>query len=277
MIQIVTDSTADLGQNLAAEFGIRIVPLSVSIGSKNYRDGIDLGPNSLFALVDENGHLPTTSSPSIAEFLDVFSQAEESLYIGISSELSASLQHARLAAEELAPGRVRIVDSLNLSTGIGLLAVRAAELQDEGLTLDEIASSIIGLLPKVRTSFVLETLEYLHRGGRCTAVEALVGSLLRIRPVIEVRADGTMGVKKKLRGKRRTALRAMLDDFEAHLPELDRHRVFVTHSGCEDDAAFLSEEIARIARPDEVRITQAGSVISSHCGPDTIGILYLIK
>jgi DegV family protein with EDD domain len=120
-------------------------------------------------------------------------------------------------------------------------------------------------------------MEYLYKGGRCTAIQALMGSMLRIRPIIEVHPDGTMGVKEKARGTRAKALQMLLDDLQSCLLELDRHRIFVTHSGCQGDAEFLAGEIRRIAAPDDVRITLAGSVISSHCGPDTIGILYLLK
>jgi DegV family protein with EDD domain len=120
-------------------------------------------------------------------------------------------------------------------------------------------------------------MEYLYKGGRCSALQAVVGSVLKIRPIIEVRPDGTMGVKEKARGTRQKGLQSMLDDFAAHLPELDRKRVFITHTGCDADAELLRQEIARLADPQEIRTTLAGSVISSHCGPDTIGILYMVK
>jgi DegV family protein with EDD domain len=170
-----------------------------------------------------------------------------------------------------------VIDSLNLSTGIGLLVLKAAELQQQECSADEIQQQILASIPKVRTSFVVETMEYLYKGGRCTAIQALMGSMLKIRPIIEVHSDGTLGVKAKARGTRAKALQMLLDDLESHLPGLDRHRLFVTHSGCQADAEYLAQEIRRIVSPDEVRITLAGSVISSHCGPDTIGILYLMQ
>ena len=130
---------------------------------------------------------------------------------------------------------------------------------------------------RVHTSFIIDTLDYLYMGGRCSAMENVVGSLLKIRPIIEVRPDGTLGVKEKTRGTRKKALGSMLADFEAHLSQVDLHRVFVTHTGCDADAAFLKEELLKIAPIEEVCITQAGATVASHCGPDTIGILYLEK
>lgn len=251
--------------------------MTVIHDGREYHDGIDLDTPGLFALVKRTGHLPTTAAPSAGEFGRVFDGASgEALCITISSKLSAANQNARLASAERA-GRVRVVNSLNLSTGIGLLVLAAAELRDRGKTADEIEQSILAMVPKVRTSFVIETMEYLYKGGRCTAIQALVGGLLKIRPVIAVRPDGTLGVRDKVRGTRQKALDTLLADLEAHLPELDRHRLFVTHTGCDADADYLVAAIRRIAAPDEVCVTVAGAVIASHCGPDTIGILYLLK
>jgi DegV family protein with EDD domain len=124
---------------------------------------------------------------------------------------------------------------------------------------------------------MVETMEYLYKGGRCSALQAVVGSMLKIRPIIEVRRDGTMGVKEKVRGPRQKGLQSILDDFAAHVPELDRKRVFITHAGCDADVEFLRGEVERLAHPGEIRVTLTGGVISSHCGPGTIGVLYMVK
>ena len=276
MIKIITDSTADLGEDLVNEFKVKVIPLSVFIGGKTYRDGLDLDPGNLFAMVEKYGELPKTAAPSVLDFQAVFKGAE-SLYVGISSKLSATLQNAHLAKDEIPGTNVRIVDSLNLSTGIGLLVLKAAELRDAGCSLDEIEQALLSSRSKVRTSFVVETMDYLYKGGRCTALQALMGSMLKIRPIIDVRQDGTIGVKAKARGTRQKALEMMLADFEGDLSSVDLHRIFVTHTGCDQDAAFLAGEITRMSSADEIRITLAGSVISSHCGPGTIGILYFVK
>jgi len=276
-INILTDSTSDLEREAASESDFDVIPLPVTIGGKVYLDGIEIEQEKLFELVGQAGALPKTAAPSVGEFQEFFARPGESIFIGISSRLSATVQNAKLAAAELPVGRVRVVDSLNLSTGIGLLVLLAAELRAAGKPAGEIESEILASVPKVRASFMIDTMEYLYKGGRCTALQAIAGSMLKIHPVIEVRPDGTLGVKEKARGARQKGLQLLLDDFAAHLDELDRRRVFVTHTTSPEDAEFLKGEITRLAAPEEVRITKAGSVIASHCGPGTIGILYMVK
>lgn len=277
MIQLFTDSTADLGPELALRYNIRVIPLYVTIDAQTYLDGVNLSTAELFRSVQLTGQLPKTAAPSVAVFREAFGQSDECLYIGISSRLSATMQNALLAREACGSDRIYIVDSLNLSTGIGLLALKAADLRDQGLPAQEIYQHLNALVPKIRTSFVIETLDYLYKGGRCSAMENIVGSLLKIRPVIAVRQDGTLGVKGKTRGSRQKALQMMLDDFEANKAEINPERVFVTHTGCDNDAQYLRDELLKIAPIQEILITQAGAVIASHCGPDTIGIIYMLK
>lgn len=278
MVTIITDSTADLGPEISSEFGLCTIPLNVTIGGSTYKDGLEIDQQKLFGLVKQHGELPKTSAPSVGEFTRMFDQPGDHVFIGISSKLSATIQNALLAAASFPAGKVRVIDSLNLSTGVGLLALRAAELRDAGFSAQQIELELLVSIPKVRTSFIIDTMDYLYKGGRCTAIQAIAGSVLKIHPVIDVRSDGTLGVKEKARGVRSKGFQMMLNDFQAHVSELDRKRVFITYTGETDaDACFLADEIKRIAEPDEVLITKAGSVISSHCGPDTIGILYLVK
>ena len=278
MVNIITDSTSDLGTDIAAEFKLSIIPLSVTIGGDVYYDVVNIHQKDLFALVKKHAELPKTAAPSVGEFSKAFDRPGESVFVGISSKLSATIQNARLAVEMLPAGKVRVVDSLNLSTGVGLLALRAAELRERGFSAEQIEKELIVLAGKVRTSFVIETMDYLYKGGRCTALQAIAGSMLKIHPIIEVRQDGTLGVKEKARGTLQKGLQKILDDFESHLKELDRGRVFVTTtSDNEADIQFLVEGVKRIAAPEDVRVTRAGSVISSHCGPGTSGILYFVK
>ena len=278
MINLLTDSCADLNQELISRFAIHTISLTVFINDKIYQDGVDLSLLELYRQVETSGELPKTSAPSVAEFQAFFqSFPADLIYIGIGSKLSATYQNAFLAAETIPERKIHVIDSNNLSTGIGLLVLRAADLRDQGLTADEIEKEIQALLPRVHTSFMVDTLEYLYKGGRCTAVENIVGSLLKIRPVIEVKADGSLGIKEKTRGTRKKALTYLLEDFRAHLPEIDLHRVFVTHSGCDEDGEFLATELRKMAPIDDIYITTAGCTISSHCGPGTIGILYLGK
>ena len=277
MVHIFTDSTSDLSPELIARYNINVVPLTVHIADRTFRDDFSVSGKELFAMVDATGQLPTTSAPSVGEFTAAFDRPGEVIYIGISSKLSASVANARLAAETFPAGKVRVIDSLNLSTGAGLLVLRAADLRDQGASAEEIEREVLAAVPKVRTSFVIDTMRYLYMGGRCTALQSLMGGLLQIRPVIYARPDGVLDVKDKIRGSRARTLDAMLRDFQAHRDEVDLRRVFITHAESAEDAAFLSAALAQLAPIQEISITSAGAVISCHCGPGTIGVLYLLK
>lgn len=277
MVNIITDSTADLGSALLSRFNIETIPLYVIIQGKSYVDGIEIGITDLFKSVQESGQLPQTSAATIVGFQQVFGRPGEHVYIGISSLLSATVRNAQLAAEQIEPGKVHIIDSLNLSSGIGLLALKAAQLRDAGLSAEEIARQVTTKVPKVRTAFVIETLDYLYKGGRCSAMQNLIAGLLRIRPIIAVQPNGTLNVREKIRGSRAKALASLLNRLKADLPQIDSQHIFVTHTGCDADAQYLKQELLSLSPNSEVHITTAGSVIASHCGPDTIGILYLLK
>jgi DegV family protein with EDD domain len=275
MLHILTDSTADLAREQVDRYQIGIVPLSVYLDGRDYQDGVDLSPKEIFMAVERGSVFPKTAAPSVADYCAAVGDADEALYIGLSSALSAAVQNARLASESCV-GRLRVVDSLNLSAGIGLLVLMAAELRDQGLSADEIEQRVHAAVPLVRTAFMIDTLQYLYLGGRCTAIQSVMGSLLKLRPVIAVNQDGTLGVREKVRGARKRALEALLRDYAEHLTAVDRHRVFVTHAGCAEDAAYLAAELQRMAPIEDLQITEAGCVISSHCGPGCIGILYLL-
>jgi DegV family protein with EDD domain len=277
MVNILTDSTADLSEELVSRFNIHVLPLTVIIGDKDYRDGVDINTQDLFSLVNQLGVLPKTAAPSIVDFANHFNSLKEVIYLGISSKLSACFTNSLIASQEIGNPSIHLVDSLNLSTGVGMLVIKAAEFSSLGFSAEEVVEKIRGLITKVRTSFVIDKFDYLYMGGRCTAMQSVIGSLLKIHPVIEVKPDGTLGVKDKIRGSRNKALNAMFLDFQKNLPEIDMHRIFITHTLCFDDAAYLESQIRSICSPDEICITVAGSVVASHCGPNTIGILYMLK
>lgn len=276
MIEIITDSTCDLSPELIERFQIKRLPLTVFVEDHEIKDG-DLTLRELFDAVDRMGVLPKTSAVPVVDFSEAYKTPNDIICINISSQLSATYQNSVLAAAEVKNRRIANIDSLNLSTGIGLLVVKAAELRDQGRSFDEIVTEIRATVPKIHTSFTIDTLDYLYKGGRCSALANVFGSLLHIRPVIEVRKDGTMGVKEKIGGARKRALLSMVDEFKSLLPTIDLHRVFITHTGCDADAAFLEAELRKLANLDEVDITYAGATIASHCGPNTIGILYILK
>lgn len=277
MVQILTDSCVDLTKPLIQRHQLKVIPLLITIGETTYHDG-ELTLDQFFGLMKETNTLPKTAAPAVVDFVEMFNAQEESIYIGLSSQLSATHQNAMLAAEQVKDKSIRLIDSLNLSTGIALQVLKAADFAAEGMPADQIAEKVLALRGKVRTAFVIETMEYLYKGGRCTQLQMIFGSMLSIRPIIEVRNDGTMGVKHKVRGSRAKALNTMLDDFKADLPNIDTRRVFVTHTGCDADAEVLAKQIKEACpEVEEVLITTAGATIASHCGPDTIGILYIAK
>jgi DegV family protein with EDD domain len=277
-MEIFADSCCDLSPEQIDKFHIHIIPLGVFIAEKSYLDNVDITPPQLFSLVEQTGSLPKTSAPSTASFVEAFKPFKEGIYISISSKLSASYQNGLLAAKSLENvSDIRVVDSLNLSTGIGLLILLAAELRDQGKSLSEIETVLNQTAPKVNTSFVIDTLDYLYLGGRCTSMEHVMGSILKIRPVIEVLPGGTLGVKEKVSGSRKKALDSLIVDFKKKLDHIVLHRVFVTHAFCEKDAIYLKSELQKLAPIEEICFTTANATISSHCGPNCIGILFITK
>ena len=278
MIEILTDSCSDLCQELLDSHHIRQIPFIVTLGEETFLDGKTITTPQLFEKVAKNGQLPKTAAPSPGDFAALFDSSDEMIYIGISSQLSAGHQVASKVAESLPEKKIHVVDSHNLSTGIGLLVLSACDLRDQGCTMEQIIAGVEQVKPRIHTTFVIDTLDYLYKGGRCSAMERVMGSMLHIRPVIEVNANtGTMDVKEKINGSRRKALKSMLVDFEGHLPYIDLKRVFLTHTGCDEDALYLKEELRKLAPIENVYITNAGCTIASHAGPDTIGILYILK
>jgi DegV family protein with EDD domain len=237
-VKIFTDSTADLSEELIAKYQIGVVPLYVLIKEKSYLDGVELTTEELYQQVEKNQTLPKTAAPSMGDFYEAFkpwvSDGYDIVYIGLSSKLSGTLQSALVTAEEFDEGRVKVIDSLNLSTGIGILVLRAAEMVEEGRGSAEIYEEIRELVPKVRVSFIIDTLKYLHMGGRCSSVQFLASSVLKIRPQIIVK-DGGMIVGSKYRGKRQSCLDQFYDEVVGDGSKIDLQRAFVTHSLCNND------------------------------------------
>lgn len=282
-VKIITDSTADLGQELTDRYQIKVVPLTVQFDQESYLDGVEIDTQRLFRLVEERKSLPKTASPSPgafhAAFVEATADGSDVIFVGISSKFSSTVQNACIAADMLPDGRVTVFDSANLSTGIGLQVLLAADLARAGKTRAEILAALEDARPKVRSAFVIDTLEYLYKGGRCSGMQALAGALLHIRPMIAV-VDGGMVVAGKTRGARQKALDALLERFagDAVAGLVRPERVFVTHTGVHEDALYLADGVRRLLPGvGEVLETPAGSVVGSHCGPGTIGVLYMVK
>ena len=278
MVKILADSTCDLSPSLVSRYKIGIIPLYVHLGEKEYKDGVDITPSDLYKWSDEHNETPRTSAPGIEDiesFLDKDS-ADEYVIFTISSSMSSSYNNCILAAEDLEmTDRVHVIDSANLSTGIGLQVIKAAELAAAGMTASEIAAEIEKIKGKVRASFVVDTLTYLYRGGRCSGVSAFLGSALRLHPRIEV-IDGAMHPEKKYRGKNTRFIMDYVRDMENDLKSAVRDRVFITHSGCDREIVEnVRAYLESLGRFDEILETTAGAVISSHCGPGTLGVLFI--
>lgn len=282
MVKIISDSTSDLSKELIDKYDIDIIPLHILLGDKEYIDGVDITPQDIYKWADENKTTPKTSAVSIEDTVNVFKKyidnGDEIITFAISEDMSTTANVMRLAAEELsATDKIHVIDSANLSTGIGHLVVEAAVLAKEGKNADYIADYIEELKGKVRASFVVDTLVYLYRGGRCSGLAAMAGSVLKLHPKIEV-TDGKMHPGKKYRGKINSVVMSYVKDMEEELLKAKKERVFITHSGC--DSALVEEVrqyLSQLNVFNNIYETRAGGVISSHCGPGTLGVLYIEK
>ena len=276
---IASDSTCDLSAELIKRYDVRIEPLSVELGDEVYRDGVDVDPDQIYAHYEATGQLPKTAAPNIADFVSFFGEltadGSEVVFFTISAEMSSTYNNARIAAEEFEG--VYVVDTRNLSTGGGLLVVTAGELAKQGKSAKEIAAYCTALTPRVSASFVVDDLEFLHKGGRCSAVAAFGANVLQLKPCITVHG-GKMGVGKKYRGKFASVLQKYIADQLGDGSGVELDRIFVTHAGC-DEAIYNAciEQVKSIAPFGEVLLTRAGCTISSHCGRNTLGVLFIRK
>lgn len=279
MVKIISDSTCDLSKELVEKYNIDILPLHIHLGDEEYEDGKTITPEEIFAWSDKNKATPKTSVASIAEVTDLFQKYEgEIVCFSISEEMSTTANVMRLAVQELErENEIFIINSKNLSTGLGLLVVEASIMAMQGKCAKEIVTEIEQMIPKVRSSFVVDTLTYLHRGGRCSGVAALAGSALQLHPKIVVQ-NGKMEADKKYRGKINKVVMNYVKELEEELKNAKQDRVFITHSGCEKEVVEeVREYLKQLNVFEEIIETRAGSVISSHCGPATLGVLYIMK
>ncbi len=280
MVKIIADSTCDLSKELIAKYDIAIIPLHILLGENEYEDGFGITPDEIFKWSDANGVTPKTSACALDTAMEVMrpfvEQKQDIICFTIASGMSTTINVMKLAAEELeAEDSIHVVDSENLSTGIGLQVLLAATLAQKGKNVNEILEIIEEKKSKVRSSFVVDTLTYLHRGGRCSGVAALAGGVLKLHPKIEV-VNGKMDASKKYRGKINAVVMNYVKDMEADLKNADPSRVFITHSGCDEKViASVREYLEELHVFEEILETRAGGVISSHCGPGTLGVLYI--
>lgn len=280
-IRITADSTCDLSESLLQKYEISILPLNIVLDMKSYSDGEEISPDEIYVWSEKMHKTPKTAAVAYDRALEMAAafqkNGDEMIFFGISESMSTTCNVMRMVKEELNYTGMYIIDSQNLSTGIGLQVLRAAELAGQGLAAQEIVTQIEQERGRVRASFVVERLDYLAMGGRCSSVVALFGGKLKLKPRIEV-TDGKMEAGKKYRGNQDKVILKYVQDMEMQLRQADPHRIFITHSGCEEAVIRSVEEYLKdLHHFEEILITRAGGVISSHCGPGTLGVLFYEK
>lgn len=279
MIKITADSTCDLSPQLLSKYDISLAPLHVLVDADDYLDGVNITPKDIFHYVSVENKTCSTAAINTYEyeqFFEPFAKKYDAvLHINLGSEFSSCHQNAQLAAQNF--NNVIIIDSKNLSTGSGLLVVEAAELAAKGCSAKEIEARILALVPEIEASFVIDKMDYLKRGGRCSSLEAFGATLLKIKPSIEV-TNGKMEVGKKYRGQFASSLEKYVKDRLQNRSDIDTSRIFITHPDCPDELVEqVKEMVQREIKFDEILITNAGCTVSTHCGPSTLGILFKRK
>ncbi len=278
-IKILSDSTCDLSADILQANNITIVPLVVIKDGQAYNDGVTITPDDIFAHVAAGGSLCSTAAVNVGDYTDIFAKYAKEydgvIHINIGSGFSSCHQNACLAAEDF--DNVVCIDSANLSTGQGLVVLQACELAKTCDSLAQIKEELDAFTPKVEASFLLDRLDYMVKGGRCSAAAALGANLLNLKPCIEVK-NGKMGVVKKYRGNYAKCLGAYVKDRIANRDDITHETLFVTHTPVKDDCKqAVAEAVAQSDKFETTYWTNAGSTISCHCGPGTLGVLFVRK
>lgn len=278
-IRLTADSTCDLGE-YAAERNIALMPLFVILGEEPYLDGVNIVPQDIFDFVEKTGKLPKTAAPSTQDYIDFFrSFVEEGstvIHFSISDKSSSAYSYAADAAKAF-DGKVIVVDSKALSSGQGLLAMKASDLLNEGKSTEEIVETVNALRPLVNTSFIPDRLDYLFKGGRCSRMQMYGANLLKIHPLVEMK-DGQLVAEKKYRGSMEKCISNYIEDLAVEYPSYDQTRCFITHSSADPElVAFARQKVKETFGFRETLETVAGSVITGHCGRNTLGVLFIAK
>lgn len=276
MIKITADSTCDLSPELIEEMHITLVPIHIIVDDRTYNDGVDITPEDIFRFVEEEGRQCKTAAVNVYEYASIFEELspkhEAVIHISLGSGFSSTHQNARIAAQQF--DNVYVIDSQNLSTGSGHLVYDAALMAKEGRSAEEICRKLEQMVPKIEASFVIDKLDYLHKGGRCSGLEALGAKLLQIKPCIEV-IDGRMDVGKKYRGNLGRCLEHYVRDRLKGRTDIDYSRLFITYSSCPEDILNRVKSVVQeLSQFEEIIVTKAGCTVTSHCGPNTLGILF---
>ena len=279
---ITADSTCDLPSQIIEQKNIIITPLTVILGDESYKDGVDVFPKDIYNYVEKTGVLPKTSAVTPAQYYEIFEKASDEgkavVHIGLSSAISSSYQNACIAASEF--DDVYCIDSKSLCTAMGLLVLKACDFRAKGFDAKKIANRVNSLVPKVSTTFVLDSLEYLHKGGRCSGVAKFSANVLGIKPSIAVDpSTGTLDVAKKYRGKMDVVYKQYINDCLKDINKIDTSRIVIANSGgiSPEIISFAKGVIEGKAKFDEIIFADAKCTISSHCGPKTLAVFYIKK
>jgi len=274
-IKLCADSSCDLPESILQQYDIAMLPLTVNMGEKTYKDGVDISIDTVFSYVDETGVLPKTAAGNVQEYLDFFHRwtdaGYEVVHVSVSSLLSSTCRNAVLAAEMME--HVHIIDSRDLCGGYALLLLRCADLIASGATVEEIMKDAEEYRERLCSSFVLNRLDYIHHGGRCTALEMLGANALRLKPCIQVR-DGKLSTGKKYRGSEERATMQYVEDCMKNSEELDAHRIIFAHTNCSSEVREAAVSCIRSHLPEveELIEMRAGCSIAAHCGPGTVAV-----
>ena len=278
-IRITSDSSCDLGKYVE-ERNIGVLAMQINLDADAFRDGESIQPQDIFAFVERTGMLPKTSAPSIADYEEFFTKqleyGDEILHFNISSKSSSSHNMAKQAAQGFG-GKVHVIDSEALSTGQGLLIMKAADMRDAGKSIEEIEETVCALRSKVNTSFVPDSLDYLHKGGRVSGMVKTVAGVFKIHPLIYME-NGQLLPGKKYKGKMSVLIKQYIEDLKVMYPNYDKTRCFITHSCADEDVIQAAKEkVAELFEFNEVLETTAGCVVTSHCGRNTLGVLFICE
>ena len=275
-VLILTDSACDLPQSYLDENNVKLISFHINLKEKTFLDRVDITTKEMFKKIEQAKEITKTAAIAPGEYEQFFKQYVDEydlVYIGLASGFSSSHNSAKLAAENF--DNVYVVDSQNLSSGIGLLVNKAVKFRNEGFSASEISQKVQEIVPLVRVQFVIDTLKYLHMGGRCSGMAQIFGTALKLKPIIRV-IDNAMVVAKKPIGYNR-GLQAMLGYLEQDKDNIDEDMLTITHCLADEDAKYLKQQVPTIVDHKNIVETHAGCVISTHCGPRCIGILYILK
>ncbi|MNN11576.1 Fatty acid-binding protein [compost metagenome] len=279
-VKIFTDSISDVSEEWASKYDIGIVPLYVVFGDTAYKDKLEITTNDIYRRVDEHGELPRSSAPSPNDFLEAFSpwvdRGDTIVFISMSSKLSSTYQNALIAAAELPEGSVHVVDSLNVSGGLALLVRKAVEAVQSGASAKEVVALVENCRDRVEIEVLVDNLDYLHKGGRVSNVQHMIGSLLKIRPVLRIK-EGFVISADKYRGKTEKAIDRILHEFIENKHKIDQDLIIVAQTLAEKAADYIRTTLLEKTNAKEVAIIEGGCAISCHCGPRTVAIMYMRK